>query len=82
MNGRGNNTGVLSRQELFYLYLKVQSEPLHLRHILSEYLYHQGQYAKVRVIFLGPYITRLIMGMGLVDAIRGVEKIIIPSPSA
>lgn len=28
----------------------------------------------------GPYITRLILGMGLLDAIRGAEKIIIPSP--
>lgn len=28
----------------------------------------------------GPYITRFIMGMGLLDAINGAEKIIVPSP--
>lgn len=58
----------------------VLSEPLHLGHIIAEYLRHQGQYARVGVLFSGPYITRLIMGMGLLDAIRGIEKTIAPAP--
>lgn len=48
-------------------------------HILLEYLLHQGQYARVGVLFSGLYITRLIMGMGLMDPIQGAEKIIVPS---
>lgn len=32
------------------------------------------------MIFSGAYITRLIMDMGLLDAVRGAEKIIVPSP--
>lgn len=41
---------------------------------------HQDQYARVGVLFSGPYITRLIIGIGVMDAIRGAEKIIISSP--
>lgn len=51
VNGCGDNTGNLRRQELLYLYFMVQSEPIHLRHILAEYLCHQDQYARVGVIF-------------------------------
>lgn len=34
----------------------------------------------VGVFFLGSYITGLIMGMGLLDVIRGAKKIIVLSP--
>lgn len=53
---------------------------LHLGNILAEYLHHQGHYARVGVIFSDPYITRLIMWMGLIKVISGVEKMIVPSP--
>lgn len=79
MNSRGDSTGVLSRQELLYLYLMVQRQPLHLGHIVAEYLRHQGLYGWISVLFFGPYIMRLIMGMGLLDAIRGDEKAIVPA---
>lgn len=57
----------------------VQSEPIHLGHITMEYLGHQG-HARVIVLSSGPYITQLTIGMGLLDAIRGAEKMIVPSP--
>lgn len=57
----------------------VQSELLHPGRIMTEYIRHFGQYARVRVIFSGSYITRLIMGIGLIDTIRGTEKIIVQS---
>lgn len=63
MNGCGDSTGVLNRQEMLYPYSMVQSELIHLGQILAEYLHHQDQYAKVGVLFLSPYITRIIMGM-------------------
>lgn len=80
VNGYGDSTKVLSRQALLYLYSIVHSEPLHLRHILVEYLRHQGEYARIGVIFSKPYITRLITGMGLLDVIRRAENIIVSSP--
>lgn len=46
---------------------------------MAEYLHHQGQYARLGVLFSGSYITRLIMGMCLLDMIRGAKKIIVPS---
>jgi len=58
----------------------VQRVPLHLGHIVAEYIRHQGQYARVGVIFCGPYITRLIIGIGLLDTIRGAERTMVPAP--
>lgn len=80
LNGPGVSTGVLSRQELLYLYSMVQSKPLHLGHIVTKYLHHYGQYLRVGVLFASLYITTLIMGMGIHEAIRGTDKMIIPSP--
>jgi len=80
VSGRGDNTGVLSRQELLYLYSMEHRVPLHMGHVVAEYLRHQGQYARVGAIFSGPYITRLIMGMGLVETIRGAERTMVPAP--
>lgn len=80
VNGRDDSTIVLSIQELLYLYSIVQNEPLYLRHIFVEYLCHYGQYTRVGVLFSGPYITRVIVVMGLMDVIRGAEKIRVPSP--
>ncbi len=58
----------------------VRGEPLHLGHAVASYLSHQGQYARVGVIFAGPFITRLAMGLGWMDAIRGVAKETVPAP--
>lgn len=58
----------------------VQSKSLHLGHILAEYLPHQGQYARVGILFSGPYITQLFITMGLLDAIKEAEMMIVPSP--
>ncbi|KAH7659753.1 hypothetical protein IHE45_16G050900 [Dioscorea alata] len=80
ISGRGDSTGVLSRQELLYLYSMVESEPLHLGHIVADYIRHQGQYPRVGVIFAGPYITRLLIGLGLRDGVRGAEKTNVPVP--
>lgn len=80
VNGRGDCRGVLNRQELLYLYSMVRCQPIYLGNILVEYLHQEAQYAKVGVIFSRPYITKLIMGMGLLYAIQGAEKTIIPSP--
>lgn len=64
---------------LLYLYSMVQNEPIHLGHIVAEYLRHQSQYAKIGVLFSGAYITRLIMGISLLDAIKGAAKTIVPA---
>lgn len=80
VNGCGDSNGVICRQELLYLYWIIHSEPLHLGHIVAEYLHYQSQYIRVRVLFVGLYITRLVVGMGLLKAISGAEKTIIPSP--
>ncbi len=38
VSGRGDSTGVLSRQELLYLYSMVQGVPIHLGHIVADYI--------------------------------------------
>lgn len=68
----------LARATLSVFYMLI--ELIHLGHIVADYVHHQGQYAKVSVLFSGPYITGLIMGMGLLDIIKGAEEAIVPSP--
>ncbi|WP_375645352.1 hypothetical protein, partial [Bartonella sp. CL5QHWL] len=80
VSGRGDSTGLLNRQDLLYLYSMVKNVPLHLGYVLAEYLRHQGQYARVGVIFAGPFITRLLIGMGLRDGVRRAEKTVTPAP--
>jgi len=58
----------------------VKNVPLHLGYVLAEYLRHQGQYARVGVIFAGPFITRLLIGMGLRDSVRRAEQTVTPAP--
>jgi len=77
---RGDSTGVLSRQDLLYLYSMVKSVPLHLGYVLAEYLRHQGQYARIGVIFAGPFITRLLIRMGFRDGLRRAEQTVTSAP--
>lgn len=36
-------------------------------HLFAEIISHQGQYVHLGAIFTRPYITQLIIGMGLID---------------
>lgn len=54
VNGHGDNTCVLNRQELLYLHSMVQIMPFYLGHIVAEYLRYQGQYSRIGVIFSWP----------------------------
>lgn len=80
MIGQADNTAVLSKQDILYLYSMVRNIPIHLGHIVADFLGHQGQFTRVGVLFASPYVTRVILGLGFLDPIHGAERAAVPSP--
>lgn len=65
--GQADNTGVVGWQESLFLYSITERDPIHLDYMLADFIAHQGQHVSLGAIFAGPYIMRLIRGMGLAD---------------
>lgn len=76
--GRLDLTGVGSLSDLLMLYNIFERYPLHLGYFFANMLAHQGYYVCLGAIFTGPYITRLIRGMGLIERTQGMQ-IVVPS---
>ena len=73
IGGRQDSTGSVTRSDLLMLYSIIEHYPIHLGHLLAELLYHQGTHSRLGAIFAGPFITRLIKGMGLLDQTQGMK---------
>lgn len=58
-------TGVVSCANILMLYSIIEHYPLHMENLITEVLAHQGQFVHLQTIFVGPYITQMIRGMGL-----------------
>ena len=71
--GRADSTSVVTRSDLLLLYSIVERLPIHLGYIMADLISHQGHYPRLAKIFTGPYITRLIRGMGLIDRTQGMQ---------
>lgn len=57
------------------MYSLVERRPIYLDYTLADFIAHQGQHVRLREIFVNPYITRLILGIGLVDRLQRLESI-------
>lgn len=67
--GRKESIGVVRWLKLLFIYSQVECHPIHLGHILVDYIAHQGQYVCLSMIFAGPYLTCLIRVIGLMDGL-------------
>ena len=79
-SGHGDSTGVFSCLDLLYLHSMTRSEPVHLWYIVADYIRYQRQYHCMGMLFAGTHITCLIRRMGLVEAVRWMEKVSSPTP--
>lgn len=58
----------------------VDYHPIHLGHVLANFLAHQGQHMHPSAIFVGPYVTRLMQEMGLLECLKGLSTIKTQAP--
>lgn len=54
---------------------KISQESIHIGHALACLLRHQSQDACLATIFLGPYITSLVRGLGLINYCTGMYRV-------
>ncbi|KAJ0962269.1 hypothetical protein J5N97_030097 [Dioscorea zingiberensis] len=73
--GQDDNTGKVTISDLFILYSIFERVPIHLGYVVADYLVHQGTHTRLKTITAGPYITRLIIGMGLEEKTEGMERL-------
>ncbi|KAJ0962200.1 hypothetical protein J5N97_030028 [Dioscorea zingiberensis] len=73
--GRDDSTGKVTISHLFTLYSIFERVPIHLGYVLTDYLVHQGTHTRLKTITAGPYITRLIISMGLEEKTEGTERL-------
>lgn len=50
-------------------------ELIHIAYALTFQLHHQAQDSRLTTIFLGPYITRLAWGLGLIDHCSNIWQV-------
>ncbi|KAJ0985422.1 hypothetical protein J5N97_003778 [Dioscorea zingiberensis] len=75
ISGRDDSTGVVTVTDLFILYSILERVPIHLGYVFVDYLVHQGTHTRLRTITAGPYITCLIIGMGLEEKTEDMERL-------
>ena len=75
IGGRSDSTGVVTRTDLLMLYSIVERYPIHLGHLFATLIAHQGISIRLGSIFVGPYITRMIRGLGLIELTRGMKVV-------
>ncbi|KAJ0985465.1 hypothetical protein J5N97_003821 [Dioscorea zingiberensis] len=73
--GRDDSTGKVIVTDLFFPYSIFERVPIHLGYVLSDYLVHQETHTRFKTITAGPYITRLIIGLGLEEKTEGMERL-------
>ena len=66
---------MVTHSDLNIIFNMFERYPIHLRHLFADLIAHQGQYAHLGMIFVGPYITLLIRGMGLLERTRTMDVI-------
>lgn len=67
LTGHGYSIIVVNQRDFKFLLSFVGSFHLHLRQEPVLSIYHQGTDPRVGVLFVGPYISRLVPGMGLLE---------------
>lgn len=73
--GRGDSMGVMNIHDLYFLLSMATQEPIHIGHALACQLRHQPQDPRLTTIFLGPYIMRLELGLGMMDCCAGMRRL-------
>lgn len=73
--GRNDSTGEITRADLLMLYSTTERYPINLGRLCADLLVRQGTYARLGAIFAGPYVTRLMRGMGLIARIAGMQVV-------
>ncbi|WP_375706372.1 hypothetical protein, partial [Bartonella sp. CL2QHWL] len=80
VGGRSDSTGVVSRADLLMMYSILERYPIHLGHLFAELISHQATSTRLGAIFAGPYITRLIRGLGLIEHTQGMRVVSAVAP--
>lgn len=61
---KGDNTRVVGRHKLLFLFSLVENRPIYLGYTLADFITHQGQHICLGAIFASPYNTQHIRGIG------------------
>jgi len=56
--------------DLLIMYSMINHYPLNLAYVVAECISRHNQHPPVGIIFAGPYITRLVRGLGAMGRIR------------
>lgn len=65
MIGRGDSTSVVSRHDFDFLLSMLDKFQLRLGYEVNVSMAHQGTDPHIGTLFVSPYITRLVRGMGI-----------------
>ena len=71
----GDNTEVMPWMDILFRYIMIKWVQLHLGYIVADYLIHQGQCPRIKILFTWPYINELVWGMGFIKRTQGMKKI-------
>lgn len=77
---KGDNTKVVGRHKLLFLFSLVENHPIYLGYTLADFITHQGQHICLGAIFASPYNIQLIRGIGLGDRPQGQETMSSSAP--
>lgn len=66
IGGQSDNTGVITGSNLLMLYIIIKRYSINLGHLLADLVMYKWTFASLKSIFVGPYITSMIRGMGLI----------------
>lgn len=53
---------------------------MHVGYVIPNYMHYQSHYHHTICLFSSPFVTCLLRGMGMMEAMRGMTKVIIPVP--
>lgn len=72
LTGRGDSAGVVSHRDFDFLLSMVDGFHLYLDYEVAISISHQGTDPRINTLFVGPYITRLVRRLGILE---GANKI-------
>ncbi|XP_039118260.1 uncharacterized protein LOC120254177 [Dioscorea cayenensis subsp. rotundata] len=75
LSGLGESSGVVSTRDILFLWSMVEGVPIHLGYAVAYLIWHQAQDPRVAVLFCGPYIMRLLRGLGVLTVTEEMQSV-------
>ena len=70
-----DSIGVVSARDILYLYSMVERITIHLGYEIVNFIKHHAHNLKVSVIFVGPYIMRLLRGLRVLAGTKDMQRV-------